>query len=76
MSYIKQFNWPWNKQKSMNNTGFKKNKTHKNIKDRLRFKKKKKYKLKIQKIQKANKMILNKSNTFCLTMINYFFFKA
>ena len=59
--YIKRFNWLWNKQKSMNNTGLKKNTTFKNRKDRLKYKKTKKFKLKNQKIQKANEMILNKS---------------
>ena len=40
---------------------FEKNTTLKNRKDRLRYKKRKKFKLKNQKIQRANEMILNKS---------------
>ena len=61
MRYIKPFNWLWKKQKSMNNTGLKKIQPLKIEKDRLRYKKRKKFKLKNQKIQRANEMILNKS---------------
>ena len=42
------------------NSGLKKNKTLKNRKDRLRYEKRKQFKLKNQKIQSANEMILNK----------------
>ena len=44
----------------MKNTGLKKNKILKNKKDRLGYKKRKKFKLTIQEIQRANEMILNK----------------